>query len=170
MTKPKSLAATCFLAAMCQFGCSKDLDRKMVMRLIPSSPVTVGINTVPLANQQAPLYLQAARLGLLSCQDTPNGAYLMVCKPKDGNLFEDSDGMKVRAGSLAVSNVSGIAKEGPDSAVAEVQLVFQPTPFYQQYHGLFEQMNFEAQGQVSNRTLQANFQRYDDGWRFTGYR
>ena len=181
------------LVVIASFCCScgkKELDRDTAMNLLRGRVVgTLACHVayqyesgnfrfmppseVPKLNRIADAYRQLIRAGVLTCQPNFPGSDTVMCQPGPklaGNAPAYSDAITVPAGSLVASAVTGITKTGDNSAMAQVQLSFQPTPLYSQYQAAFETLDGEGimDRPVRNylrASAQATFQLFDDGWR-----
>jgi hypothetical protein len=66
-----------------------------------------------------------------------------------------------------------ISRSGGNSATAEVRMRFEPSPLYRDFETAFEQIQLATGKQPidttnQNKTIQAMYQRYEDGWHLEG--
>lgn len=122
------------------------------------------------------VYQSLMNAGILSCVVSYPGAPNLDCTPgpKAVGFIDDHVGsITAPAGNLIVSGVTGITKTGENSALAQLQLQFQPIGSYAQYRNLINQIDGigvltgtqPVRVLAGRNTAQATFQRYDDGWR-----
>jgi hypothetical protein len=110
-------------------------------------------------------YHQLANAGVLHCKFTSLVSQELI-ECDQGNLT---------VGYLVVTAVTGVSRTADNTAVADLRLSFQPTPFYSRYQSAFDQLELstmQPQGNVRSRTqrssAQATFQLFDNGWRLQG--
>jgi hypothetical protein len=157
-------------------GCKKkDLDRNVAMTLLQGRSVTVAGSFQAYAayaqsSSASGWYQQLIYADVITCSSAP------VCQPRRlaGGLQQEFSNFNFVAGSLIPAEVTGVTQTGPNSAMAQVRLTFQPSQLYAQYQNAFDHLTAEAQvmggggpvrPQTQRTTAEAVFQRYDDGWR-----
>ena len=163
----------------CSCG-KKELDRQTAMTLLQGKSVSSVTGSFQAYSSYLEFsnakgwYQQLINAGVITCGTGP------VCQPGPAaaGLQLDFTNFNFQAGNLIPVEITGVSKTGPDSAMAQVRLTFQPSPLYSQYRNAFDHLTAEAQvmggGPVQPQTQQSSaealFQRFDDGWRLQSVR
>jgi hypothetical protein len=175
--KFKVISLIALVSLCCSCG-KKDLDRETAMKLLQGKSVASVVGSFQAYADYAQFsaargwYQQLINARVITCGGGP------VCSPgPSGTGLElNFTTFSFSAGSLTAADVTGVAQTGPNSASAQVRLIFQPSPLYGQYRDVFDHLTAEAQvmggGPVQPKTqrgtAEAVFQRFDDGWRLQG--
>jgi hypothetical protein len=162
-----------------QLGCGhKPLDRQTAMKVIGSRIIDTiegSFSASPEYRGNAiPQYQQLLNAGVITC----TGSAIMgtVCRPgpAGSGLREGTGEIAFVAGQLVVGSVTAVSETSPTSAIADIQLVFQPTPLYSKYQAQLNLMDdgssfqIPLQQRIQGRMARAMFQRFDDGWHLQG--
>lgn len=168
---------TIAVVALLAVGCAKkDLDRETAMRLVKGRIVQTingsfltlgGLSDMP---NLSGAFRQLINAGVLRC-DQFNCDVVPGAPGFTGALGEAS----FTAGNLVPAAITGITTTSPNSAAAEVQLTFEPSPVYVRFRGALDTLTSggaqafggggPVQPRINRRSAQAQFQRFDDGWR-----
>lgn len=152
------------------------LDRQTAMKLLQGRVVeTLQIHVDPLFQDQRAQsgdYHLLINAQIISCHQEGNflaGELVhQACTPGPVLIAANggSSSLDIPAGNLIVSAITGISETSDTSAVADVQLTFQPTSLYGQYKAVLDRL---SRSPIKQRTAaQATFRLFDDGWRLQG--
>lgn len=168
--------------AIAALGCScgkkeVPLDRDTALSLLHGQgvkQVEIGFSVVDIGQARS-AYQELANAGLLVCGN-PDWEGWRQCQPSNTSGISNAPfagGLRFTVGTTAPTAVTGVTQTGPNSAMAEVELSFRSAPLYAQYQAAFDALYAQdavqpISGLKQARTMQATFQRYDDGWRLQG--
>jgi len=173
MSKFRSWYAIALASLLLSCG-KKDLDRATAMKLLQGRAVETircsfssMVSGVSVAGGNAidQAYKHLMNAGVLHCKVSPYIFSQETLECRENSLV---------AGNLVATAVTGVTKASDNTAVAEVRLSFQPTPFYARHSSEFDQLELtntlmQPTEHVRNRAqrtvAQATFQLFDDGWR-----
>lgn len=179
----RSILTLLVLVALVSAGCGKkDLDRQTALTLLGGKPVEAitgeffGENpfTALTPPNEATAIRELIAGGVLACNET-DPVFGLTCRlgPNSGGMTLFQGKSSFLAGNLVPAAVTGVTQEGPNTATAQVQLSFVPSPLYSKYHSQLDTLT-NNKGLLGPRPVgprtqrsqaNANFQRYDDGWR-----
>jgi hypothetical protein len=111
---------------------------------------------------KSPQLTQLQQTGLLSCPD----AYTCKPGPKGGALSDDPvRGYVYFAGIFQFAEVVRIQQPTPTTAIAQVAVKFNPSPFYTQYKEILDGLQPQLAQDTAPHLVDVQFTLFDDGWR-----
>ncbi len=156
----------------CRTGTSIDYDTAVALLKDRNvEPVKLTFSASPPRNedqrvQQA--YERLADAHVIVCADAQSIG--KMCEPGPAGealALENATELSLIAGRWVPSVISNISRSGDGSATAEVRMAFEPSPLYRDFESTFDDIQQSGGRPPLDKTLktvQAVYQRLDDGW------
>jgi len=167
------ILAACGILAGCGKG-GTTLEYPEAINLLRennTSGITMSFSSTPPDRTTAPMvskaYDQLQENHVLDCSGQTN---LCVPGAAGGALRQDSaTELVLTAGHWAPGNISSIQRTSTSTAVAQVQMSFEPSPLYHDFENAFDALRTPGSSRdldqkVDGKTMTATFQRLEDGW------
>ena len=156
----------------CRTGNSIDYDTAVALLKDRNvEPVKLTFSASPPRNENLRVQQAYERLSdahVIACADTE--AIGKICQPGpagDALTLENSTELSLIAGRWVPAVISNIYRSGDGSATAEVRMTFEPSPIYRDFESAFDDIQ-QAGGRPpvdkNVKTVQAVYQRFEDGW------
>jgi hypothetical protein len=170
----KPIIPACAIAAM-QLACGhKPLDRATALSLLQNriiDTVQGSFSSAPGYRGNAiPQYQELVNAGVITCTNSAMMGTVCQAGPNGGGLQDRAGEIAFVAGELVVGSVTAVSQPTPNSAIADLQLIFQPTSIYSRYQAQLNLMDGGSflqsplQQRIQGRPARASFQRFDNGW------